>query len=75
MNELSTERKKSLWLLLLVAAIVFLLPGIVMLNYPEFFVDGLWNSLNLMRIMGGVFLLIFTAIAVFTGLVALKNLF
>ncbi len=48
---------------LMLAALFLLVPGIVMLNRPEFFVEGLWNSLNLIRVMGGLFLALFAVVA------------
>ena len=48
---------------LMTGVIFLLIPGIVMLNRPDFFVEGLWNSLNLIRVMGGLFLALFAAVA------------
>lgn len=72
MDELLILKNKSKLVPLGLLAVLFLLLGVTMLNTPESYVGRLWNSLNLIRSLGGISLVFFW-VTMFIGVRALTN--
>ncbi len=72
MDELVILKSKSKLGPLALLAGLFLILGVTMLSTPEQFVNQLWNSLNLIRVLGGL-CMVFFWITVFIGVRALTD--
>ena len=72
MDELVILKSKSKLGPLALLAGLFLILGVTMLSTPEQFVGQLWNSLNLIRVLGGL-CMVFFWITVFIGVRALTD--
>ena len=72
MDELAIHKDKSKLLPLGLLAALFMLLGVTMLGNPQIYVGPLWNSLNLIRVLGGL-CMVFFWITVFFGVRALTD--
>ncbi|MCP4937445.1 MAG: hypothetical protein GY927_25345 [bacterium] len=72
MDELAIYKDKSKLPPLGLLAALFMLLGVTMLGNPQTYVDPLWNSLNLIRMLG-VLCMVFFWIPVFFGVRALTD--
>ena len=72
MDELAIHKDKSKLLPLGLLAAFFMLLGVTMLGNPQIYVGPLWNSLNLIRVLGGL-CMVFFWITVFIGVRALTD--
>ncbi len=58
-----------------VRIVLLLFPGIALCFFPETFFDGLWNSMNLLRVAGGILVAVFGVLLVRDLSVFVKNRF
>ncbi len=72
MDELAIFKDKSKLTRLGVLAALFMLLGVTMLSNPQAYTTPLWNSLNLIRMLGGL-CMVFFWITVFIGVRALTD--
>ena len=73
MSKRATSRQNTRRRLLPIAALLLLLAGVAMRWFPEFFFDGLWNSINLIRMAGGIFLAFFAALVIFRVITVFRD--